>query len=281
LRTVHYVSIFAALGLLAGIYFLGNTNPPKPKDAPAAAAGGQAMHEHQKEASFDSVLLAAKKTMPQHVLAELMEVDKKIALLQDSVQMVPLLEQYGHIWQEHKQLAVAAFYYSLAAKLEKSEKKLNFAARLFLELAREEHNAGVQAWEVNRAISTFNTNLQLNPDNDTAKLGLAECYFGSGEAMKGVALVKEILQKDPEHIQGNLMLGQQGLVSEQYAKAQQRFETVLKRDPKNLEGMLGLAEAYKGQGQKDQAVTLLEQCKRIINKPEFTKDVDNYIKSFK
>lgn len=235
----------------------------------------------QREASFDSLLLAAKKSTPQHVLAELMEVDKQIAQIRDSVQMIPLLEQYGHIWQEHKQLPIAAFYYSSAAKLEKSEKKLNFAARLFLELAREEHNAAVQTWEVNGAISAFNANLQLNPDNDTAKLGLAECYFGTGEAMKGVALIKEILEKDPEHVQGNLMLGQQGLVSAQYPKAQQRFETVLKKDPKNLEAMLGLAEAYKGQGEKDQAIALLEQCKKIINKPEFAKDVDDYIKTFK
>jgi len=242
---------------------------------------GQGMAPPRKEASFDSILLATKKQMPQHVLAEIQAIDQKISTIQDSVQMAPRFQEYAKIWREHKQLPVAAFYYSLAAKLEKSEKNLNFAAQLFLDLARNEHNEEVQNWEVNGAIAAFQNSLSVNPENDTTRIGLAECYFGTGEAMKGVALIKEITKKDPEHVQANMLLGQQGLVSGQYEKAQQRFETVLKREPKNMEGMLGLAEAYKGQGQKEKAIALLETCKKTVNKPEFSKDVDNYIKTFK
>jgi len=288
LRSIHYITIAAALGLLALIYFGGNTNPPKPREA-AAQAGmsgrgpmqGAGQAPVRQEASFDSILASAQKALPQHALGELHAVEKDFTQLHDSVKMAPLFTHYAQIWQEHKQFPVAAYYYSLAAKLESSEKKLTFAAQLFLELGRKEHSATVQTWEINNAIHCFDELLKVNPNNDTAKVGLAECYFGTGEAMKGVVLLKDIIQKYPEHIPANLMLGQQGLVSGQFDKAQQRFQNVLKNDPKNMEAMLGLAEAYKGLGQNQKALELLEKCKKAINNPDFSKDVDNYIKTFK
>jgi tetratricopeptide (TPR) repeat protein len=69
--------------------------------------------------------------------------------------------------------------------------------------------------------------------------------------------------------------------SGQYDKAIQRYETVLKLEPKNTEALYFLAEAYKGKGNKEKAIELLEECKKIVNKPEFSKDIDEYIKSFK
>jgi lipopolysaccharide biosynthesis regulator YciM len=280
----HYISIGVALVLLAVIYKWGNTNPPLPKDKPArpdmATAAAMQAPEARPEASFDSLLSVARREMPQHAMGELLEAERALSVAKDSPAMAPVFTSLAKIWQEHKQAPVAAYYYSLAAKLENSEKKLTFAAQLFLDLARQEHSPTVQSWEVNRAIENYDRVIGLNPQNDTARIGLAECYFGTGAAMKGVSVLREITNKDPEHIPANIMLGQQGLISGQYDKAQIRFETVLKKDPKNLEAMLGLAEAYKGQGHKDKAVELLEKCKLIINKPEFTKDVDNYIKNF-
>ena len=123
--------------------------------------------------------------------------------------------------------------------------------------------------------------IKLNPNNDTAKIGLAECYFGTGAAMKGVVVLKEITNKEPDNIPANLLLGQQGLISGQFEKAKLRFETVLKKEPKNLEAMLGLAEAYKELGEKDKAVKLLENFKLLVNNPAIAKDVDAYIKTFK
>ena len=45
--------------------------------------------------------------------------------------------------------------------------------------------------------------------------------------------------------------------------------------------MLGLAEAYKAQGENQKAIALLLECKKQINNPAFAKDIDDYIKSIK
>lgn len=273
------ISVIVALLLVAGIYFGANTRPPKPKEG-AEKASGASMNEPIKTIDVDSLIVNAKKSLAQHALGELQAVDMQMRKVTDSAQFAPLFTQYAQIWQEHKQFPLAAYFYSLAAKLENSEKKLTFAAQLFLDLARKQPSAELQNWEASNAISSFKQILTLNPSNDSVKLSLAECYFGTGEAMKGVALVKEITAKEPENKAANLLLGQQGLISQQYDKAKQRFETVLKNEPKNVEAMLGLAEALKGLGEIEKAKQLLEDCKKLIDNPAFAKDIEEYIKTF-
>lgn len=277
MKKLPLISVIAALLLVVGLLFV-NTKPPKPTETAERPMAGA---KPQSSFAIDSFELAVKKKLAQHALGELQSIEQQLNTSTDSIKTAALYQQYADVWKEHKQLPIAAHYYSLAAKLENSEKKLTFAAQLFLELARNEHSGELQTWEAKNAATCFDQILFINPANDTAKLSLAEVYFATGEAMKGVALVKEITAKDPENSAANMLLGQQGLISGQNEKAKQRFETVLKNNPKDVEAMLGLAEAYKGLGEKEKAIELLENCKKYIDNPAFAKDVDEYIKNFK
>lgn len=281
MKQTPFIAVIVGLLLLVGLYF-ANTVPPKPQANPEQTnmAKGNPMRS-SNHFDIDSFELACKKNLVQHALGELQSVEKQLLTVKDSISMAPLFEHYGQIWQEHKQLPLAAHYFSLCAKLENSEKKLTFAAQLFLDLARNEHAEALQHWEADNAISCFEQLIKLNPNNDSAKIGLAECYFGTGEAMKGVVVLKEITNKEPDNIAANLLLGQQGLISGQFEKAKLRFETVLTKEPKNLEAMLGLAEAHKELGEKEKAIKLLENFKILVNNPAIAKDVDAYIKTFK
>ncbi|MGN6477045.1 MAG: tetratricopeptide repeat protein, partial [Flavipsychrobacter sp.] len=117
---------------------------------------------------------------------------------------------------------------------------------------------------------------------DTVKMALAAAYIeGAGETMQGVQLLLGIIREKPDNIPANLMLGRLAIQSGQFDKAVQRFETVLKQEPENTEAMYFLAEAYKGKGDKAKAIELFEKCKQLVNKPDFTKEIDQYINSFK
>ena len=284
MRPVHYISIFVALAVIAALYFGGNTKPPKPeggnkKPTIEEAAAMQKTHLAHA-ASFDSILTAAKNELPEHAKDEVKNAETQIASRTDSASMAPDFEQLAKIWQEHKQLPVAAYYYMYAGKLVNSEKKLNFAAQLFLDLARRSTSESVQAWEGQMAIDGFKRVLAINPNNDTATVNLAECYIGVGETMQGVLTLRDFTAKKPDNIPANLILGQQGIVSGQFDKAALRFDNVLKQDPENIEAMLGLAEVYKSKGDKTKAVEVLERAKKTMSNPDFSKDIDNYIKSF-
>ncbi|OJW96400.1 MAG: hypothetical protein BGO70_01590 [Bacteroidetes bacterium 43-93] len=275
------------MGLTALIYFGGNNIPPKKPASGnmASGAGPAGMASAQsavQPASFDSILNASRKQLSPALLADVEGLEKKLAAAKDSVAMIPVMQALALKWRDGKQLPVAAYYYATSAKLENSEKNLNFAGQLFLDLIHDAGSPGVQLWEAQQSIACLKRSQELNPGNDTVKMALAAAYIeGAGETMQGVQLLLGIIREKPDNIPANLMLGRLAIQSGQFDKAVQRFETVLKQEPENTEAMYFLAEAYKGKGDKAKAIELFEKCKQLVNKPDFTKEIDQYINSFK
>ncbi len=287
MRKVHFISLFVAIALTAALYFLVNTKPPKVVNEKGTTAGpmqgGQGMQPHAHAAPpTDSILTAARTQLPAHAVSEITAIETQLSGITDSTKMAPVYTELAKAWQQHKQLPVAAYYLSKAAKLENSEKKLNFAGQFFLDLVHETSSESVRMWEAEQAVSCFQRSLELNPGNDTTKMALAATYIeGVGETMQGVQMLLGITREKPDNVPANLMLGRLSVQSGQFDKAIQRFETILKQEPKNTEALYFLAESYKGKGNKEKAIALFEECKKIVNKPEFSRDIDNYIKSFK
>lgn len=285
MRKGHYIALFAAVALIAALYWGVNTKPPKKTGENAQAAGHVEGDGHTDEvapASVDSILAAADKNLHDHALEDIKALKIKLEGETSPQAKAAIYSQMGEVLQQHKELAGAAYYYTEAAKLENSEKSLNFAARLNSDLLRSAEQPSVKAWAAQQAIAAYEQSLKLNPDNDTVKMALAVCYIdGSTQPMQGIQLLLGITREKPDNIPANLMLGQFSIRSGQLDKAAERFEKVISLEPDNTEALYFLAEVYKGQGKKEKAIELLEKCKKIINNPEFSKEIDNYIKTFK
>lgn len=272
----------AAAALVGIIYFGGNTTPPAKKaEAPAPMAAGNAPGPNTTEpASFATILSAAKGKLPDGAAA-------KIKILEDELAATPqsgvavVFYKLSNFWKDNNDKRLAAYYAAESAKLENSEKKLNFAGQFFLDQIAEDTSGAMQMWDVQQAKAAYEQVLSLNPKNDTAKMGLAQCYIVAGEPMKGVGLLREIVAQRPDDVPANMILGKMSVQSGQFDKAIGRFETVLKTEPANTEAMYMLAVAYKETGNKAKAIELLEKCKQIVNKAEFSRDIDEYINSFK
>lgn len=285
MRKGHYIALIAAVALTAALYWGVNTVPPKKpggQQQPASTHDDGAQHMAAAPASVDSILTAGKSALHDHAVEEIDALLAKADKATDKSQKSTIYKEVAQIWQQHKQLPQAAYYYTEAAKLENSEKSLNFAARLNSELLRSAESASVRAWAAQQAIAAFEQSLELNRDNDTVKMALAAAYVdGTSQPMQGIQLLLGITREQPNHIQANLMLGQLAIRSGQMDKAQERFEKVLSIEPENTEALYFLAEVYKSKGNKQKAIELLEECKRIINNPSFSKEIDEYIKTFK
>jgi tetratricopeptide (TPR) repeat protein len=283
LRKSHYITLLAAAALIAALYWGVNTVPPKqPAEQPQAATTEEAGHHTAAApASIDSILEAGKANLHEHALTDIDALLAKTSQSANTSAKADIYKQVAQIWQEHKQMPQAAYYYTEAAKLENSEKSLNFAARLNSDLLRSAESASVRAWAAQQAIAAYEQSLKVNPGNDTVKMALAAAYIdGTSQPMQGIQLLLGITREQPNHIQANLMLGQLSIRSGQMDKAQERFEKVLSIEPENTEALYFLAEVYKSKGNKEKAIELLEECKRIINNPDFSKEIDEYIKSF-
>jgi len=278
----HIITIVVALLLIGVLYFFGDITPSKSAVSAAQGDGHSEGDGHVHAASWDSIYVAARSRMAEHALQDIEHQDQKVFAAGDSSAMVPAFDSLTKIWIGHRELLVGAYYQMLSAKLVNSEKKLNFAAQFFLELLQlKSIEPGERLWCAQQAISGLSKSLELNPNNDTTQLALAVAYIeGTGETMSGVQELLTITRENPNHIAANLMLGQMSIQSGQFDKAVGRLETILKQEPNNREALFFLAEAYKGLGDKAKAISILEKVKAIVNNPDFSKDIDDYIKTF-
>ncbi|MGH2564180.1 MAG: tetratricopeptide repeat protein [Ginsengibacter sp.] len=197
------------------------------------------------------------------------------------------LTQLANFWKDSARIFPPyAYYLSEAAKLDNSEKNLTFAARLILENMRREDSVELKSWEAETAASLFERALKLDPDNDNLKVGLGSCYvYGQGmigdaqQTMKGIQQLLEVVHRDSNNMQAQMVLGIGAVISRQFDKATERLNKVVAFDPNNLEAISWLADAYAGEGDKQNATKWYEQSKLLVNNPAFSREVDERIKA--
>ena len=137
----------------------------------------------------------------------------------------------------------------------------------------------------NEAKELFEKALQINPGNDSAKIGLGGSYIFGGSAenpqeiMQGIQQILEVARKDSNNMYAQFMLGLGGIESKQFEKAIERLNRVVRNQPQNLEAIITLAEAYDQNGNKANAIQWYEAAKKIIGNDEMNKEIDQRIKA--
>ena len=83
------------------------------------------------------------------------------------------------------------------------------------------------------------------------------------QTMKGIQQLLEVVRKDSNNMQAQMVLGIGAVISRQFDKATERLNKVVAFDPNNLEAVSWLADAYAGEGDKQNAIKWYEQSKRL------------------
>jgi tetratricopeptide (TPR) repeat protein len=286
LRASHYITLAVAIILIALFYWGGNTIPPAKStvaDKQQHAAGEMAQGPNtMKPASLDSIIAGSTAQLPKTAADSVKTIENELSAIRDSSRMAVVFLRLSEIWRRNNQLFAAAYYRAKAAKLENSVKSLTFAGQFFLQLMEREQNPSMRMWESAEAISCLERALKLEPNNEDITLALATGYIeGGGEPMKGVQMLLAITREKPDDIPANLLLGRMSIKSGQFDKAIGRYETVLKQEPENREALYFLAQAYEGKGNKQKAIELLEKVKGVVNNPDFSREIDEHVKSLK
>ena len=173
-----------------------------------------------------------------------------------------------------------AWYTAEAARLENSEKNLTFAAQLFLENLQNDEIEQRRQWKALQAKELFERSLSINPDNDSAKVGLGASYlFGniSSNPMEGIAKIRQVVEKDSTNLYAQLTLVKGSLLSGQYDKAIVRLQTVIRLQPENIEAIFLLADLYERTGDKKNAIVWYQKSLRFIKLPEAKKEIEKRI----
>ena len=239
--------------------------------------------------SLDKYLLTAKQKLPVNQQNYLANLENSVKRGDVREQQIKAFNQLSVFWKDSAHvLDLYNFYTAESAKLVNSEKNLTFAAQLILRDLRNEEDLAKRGWKAEEAIALFEKAIELNPINDSLKVGLGSCYvFGKGMAgdaqstMKGIQQLLQVVKNDSANMQAQMVLGIGGVISTQFDKAVDRLQTVVKNEPANIEAISWLADAYAGKGDKPNALKWYEISKRMINNPAYSKEVDERIKLLK
>jgi len=115
-----------------------------------------------------------------------------------------------------------------------------------LENLQREQTPEFKQWEALQAKDLFERSLKINPDNDSAKVGLGACLLlAEISPMEGIKKIKEVADKDSSNTYAQMMLAKGSSMSGQYDKAIARLKTVNRFQPNNIEAIIMLADIYE------------------------------------
>lgn len=287
MKKPQWITIGAALVLTAAIFVFGRTVPTK-KTIVAEQHSADDGHDHgpvEAAVSIDTILNLAKKQLTTEQVVRINSLENSISRGDVKDQQIHVYHQLARFWADSARIFEPyAWYQAEAARLENSEKTLTFAAQLFLDNLQSDEVTNRRQWKALQAKDLFERSLMINPDNDSAKVGLGACYlFGNISAMpmEGITKIREVVEKDSTNIYAQMMLARGSLISGQYDKAITRLQTVNQLQPDNLDAILLLAEVFERTNDKANAITWYQKSIAFIKQPEIKKAVQQRIDELK
>ncbi len=278
------ILVSAGCTLLVLLFFFGQTTPPPKVNTPLLPEA-EAAANSVPVISTAEVIANAKKRLAQQQITRLLVLENGIVRGDVKAQQIQVFNELAKFWGDTaRQPAISAFYVGETGKLENSEKNLTFAAHLLLNRLMAEDDAAMQTWEATQAKALFERSLELNPANDSSKVGLGACYlFGniSANPMQGILAIRQVAAKDSNNMYAQMMLGMGGIKSGQYDKAIERFLIVVRKQPGNLEAIFNLAETYERKGDKPNAIQWYKTAEQMVAIPEAKKEIENRIKALR
>lgn len=272
---VRLVMLFSVL--LTAILYFGNFTQKKEKSA-------EAPHATLPEGiSFEEYAdMQLKLIEDASVKDEILKVNQQYnAATVDSVksQQAHLLAE---LWKSAGNNNLEAYYHYLSASADKDAAALAASGEKLISLYRNSQDTLIKNNLIIFALRSLEAASTLNPDNLELKVKLGSAYVeGSPEPMKGITLLREVVEKDPENISALIMLGRFAILSGQYDKAKERLDQVLVLDPNNAEAIYFMAITQEGLGNIEKAIELLEACKKIVANPDFDAEINGYIEQLR
>jgi predicted Zn-dependent protease len=136
------------------------------------------------------------------------------------------------------------------------------AGQLFFEAQTYAINAKKGQILGEKARNYFEKALSLDPNNLMVKTNMAMTYVDTPTPMKGISLLREVIEQEPTFVPAIFNLGILAIKSNQFGKGQERFTQILKLEPNNYKAALNLGFCLAQLDKKEEAKKIL---KRVLN----------------
>jgi len=127
-----------------------------------------------------------------------------------------------------------------------------------------------------KAREYFEKVLQRQPDDFDVKVKLGLTTVRSSSPMKGVMMIREVIEKDPTNTQAIMALGQLAIQSNQFDKAVGRFESLLRIEPNNEYAKFYLAVSFQSLGKSKAAQKVFKDIEATCKNPQILHALQQY-----
>lgn len=119
--------------------------------------------------------------------------------------------------------------------------------------------------------------LEQQPDNYDVKHNVAMTYVVSSSPMRGIMMLREILEQDPDNQRTLMSMGRMSIQTNQFDNAVGRFETYVQYYPQDIEGNFLLGVCYFETGQMVKAKAQFNKVKELGADEQFITAADEYL----
>ena len=265
---LRYLFVVLTLLLAIVLFFAPSQINTKPKIK-------EANSEKTNEIQEDRLIAVGKESLTDEQRGYINALEAQLNT--DSTRLF-LYDSLGKAWDEAKTPAVSAYYFELKAKRNPSEKNFLEAAYRYFDAFKIADDSLLRGQLAQKAISNYSSVLKLNPANLNAKTDMGVCYAeGTGEPMKGIMMLREVIKENPDHEMAQLNLGFLSVKSGQFDKAVERFNKVMKINPARTDVYYFLGRTYYEAGKNDSALIWLEKLKQKSSDYELVKQAQQLI----
>lgn len=186
----------------------------------------------------------------------------KLQEAKTEAQQVDALEKLASAFIGADKYDSAAFYASNYADNHASLPHILRAGQLYFEAQTYAINAKKGQALGEKARNYFEKALSFDPNNLLVKTNLAMTYVDTPTPMKGISLLREVIEQEPTFVPAIFNLGILAIKSNQFGKGQERFTQILKLEPNNYKAALNLGFCLAQLDKKEEAKKVL---KRVLN----------------
>jgi Tfp pilus assembly protein PilF len=254
------IILFLGLAISALIFQLPKGNVSN-KTATSVAGGANR--------DAESIETAQAETESSHATPLSPEQQKQIAGLKVTLQQakteaqqVSALEKLASAFIGAEKYDSAAYYAANYADKHATLAHVLRAGQLYFEAQTYAINVKKGQILGDKARTYFEKALSLDPNNLLVKTNMAMTYVDTPTPMKGISLLREVIEQEPTFVPAIFNLGILAIKSNQFGKGQERFTQILKLEPNNCKAALNLGFCLAQLDKKEEAKKVL---KRVVN----------------
>ncbi|MEM6723078.1 MAG: tetratricopeptide repeat protein [Bacteroidota bacterium] len=264
------IGVFGLLFMV--LYFLVPTTPKERQEID--------VERSKKFSTFDpsGFLAESRQLLPPGLLGRVESLELKLDSAKAQDVKVEIYKQLSSTYNQMGNFAAGGIMAEQVAEIAQTDTAWSITGSTYFSGFQNAKDTLLREYCFEKAVQSFESAISINPEEPAHRVNLGLCYVeGSPAPMKGILMIRELLDKYPDNVTVLFTLGRLSMRTAQYDKAIERFEKVVTIEDTNLNAIYMLAQAYGETGEKAKAISYYQKALALNNDPTFQANVSNII----